>query len=289
MKRLFAYVRYLILSLIEIHKGALISDFLNFLAISSLTVISVVVLFFMTNFKEILTSYWGNMSILVYVNKYPDENTLGDLKKIDGIKSIEVEEGREIVRKYFSSDRTDLIETLMNIKFPYSIKINLRKDVIPARAIGRIKKEVVKLLQPVYVDTGEEMFISINKIIYIGRLFSIAIFTLFLVGIIVVVTGGVRSGILTHKREIEILKLVGGARWFVGSPFIIKYTYMTIFYCIAGILFFHIIGEKYFFNQNNVWQYLVLNPVRREYYFYIIGTGAISSLISSYYTVRRLL
>ncbi|WP_108652777.1 permease-like cell division protein FtsX [Dongshaea marina] len=114
---------------------------------------------------------------------------------------------------------------------------------------------------------------------------------LLLLTLILIVANTMRLNILSHREEIEVLKLVGASDRFIMSPFLFKgFWYGTIGGLLAWILtnIATVILADRVQDLASLYQsqFHLLGLSLRES-LWLIGSGIILSLVASFFTVRR--
>lgn len=289
MRSFLTHIKYTFLRIIKLHRTSLLSDFLNFLGVSSLTFTAVTVLFFFQRFENLLLSTRSELSIILYFDNQPSRNIIQTIEKTKGVLSVRVREGKEVLKAHFPSEDWKAVEDLMGIKFPYALEIKVDRNISRSALIQHILQKIEKNSDLLHIDSGEDTFLKIDRIINTVRILFLGVMVLFLVGITIIVTGGIRSSIFIHKNEIDVMKLVGATRWFIGSPFILKYTLLTCLFSGAGLILFHSLVPQILYEKGMFFESHISNPFPLRYYLYILLTAFFSSFLSSYNTVKKLI
>ncbi len=285
MKRFYAFLTYVWRTLYQAHRATIFSDFLNSITVMVLAGTAAMVMFFLVNFEESLQASKKGISVLVYTHEKPSSQQLKTLSQLPEIEDIKVIPGETILQKEMGKEALRVFrEAGVNIPQVISITLEPEKEVSE-----QFKKIVNHTFQPVYVDYGIEVRRSLGTVLRVIQALSFTTTVLFVVGIIIIVAGGVRSNILMQQQEIEVLKLVGATGRYIAFPYTLKYTYTTFLFITLGLYLFDVlvIGSGVFSSGGGGLLSVKSIPFRFYTYLVLAGTGA--AAVSGYYTLRRML
>ncbi len=215
------------------------------LAIATILIITVIlsistVLFgFGLMFRNAVKYYEKRAQVIVYFKQEtPEEeifkfrDLINDVNKVESIEYVSKQQAIEIYKKDFAND-PDLIETVTLDTLPPSLGVRAKSISDLESIINNINIEKEKnayideiLYFKDVVGTIKTLSGIINwgSILFIITLFSISLF---------IISITIRLNIQSHKKEIEIMQLVGSSETNIKFPFIFEGAYYGV---VGGLI-----------------------------------------------------
>jgi len=183
-----------------------------------------------------------------------------DFEKMPGFEDLEFiskEKALEIMQERFGKD-TDILKALGGVNpFPDSYRIKVQSP----EQVDTIAQEIEKLPEVESIRYGKELVDKLVAFTVWVKNFGLAVIIGMLIAGLFLITTTIRLTVFTRKKEINIMKYVGAANWFIRFPFflegmligflgavtagvIIYFGYsVTIQYVIKSIPFFPIVAD----------------------------------------------
>lgn len=207
---------------------------------SILTIIALsVISFFLSLF--VLISLNANLLILGLIKNTNLIVYLEDELRIEEIVQLKQKIGkfREVAEVAYTSkeealkkleedlkDQKDILEGIDTNPLPASLEVKLRQDKVLLNwqeSGATILAQKLQGLKGVSeVDYGKEIVKIFGEAILIVKIIFAIISLVLVIGILVITFSTIRLTMLSHRHEIEIMKLVGATNWFIRWPFLIE-------------------------------------------------------------------
>jgi len=204
--------------------------FINLVTISTIAVTLLILSTFwlcFLNLNSFLQNWSEKIQITAYLNEGASPEQLKELKeKILGIKGIKElsftskDQALKLFREQLGG-QNGLLDGLSSNPLPASWEIQLQKDFQNSERaeeiIGRLKnfKEINDL------QYGQRWVERFSTFLNLLRLAAFFIGGLLILAAIFIVSNTIKLSVYARKEEIEIMKLVGAANWFIKVPFFI--------------------------------------------------------------------
>jgi len=138
--------------------------------------------------------------------------------EISGVSYRSADEALKQFRKMMGAEE-NLIDGLTRNPFPASLHLELKPGILGE--IEDLAAEIGGWSGVESVDYGQQI---LERLQGLGRVVQVV---MGMVGLIIclvavfVIFNTIQLSVMSHATEIEILKLVGATRWFIGAPFIV--------------------------------------------------------------------
>ncbi|MFO7889816.1 MAG: ABC transporter permease [bacterium] len=147
------------------------------------------------------------------------KNSISDLEEVNNAVFISKEQAMEAFKAEFDQD---IVNIIGENPLPPSIRIELAKAY---RTPGKVEKLETKILSFSGVEDVTyhgKIFKIVNQYSHIGMLIFIALFLIILFASVLLITNTLRLTILSQKRLISIMQLVGATKGFIRRPYLIQ-------------------------------------------------------------------
>lgn len=202
---------------------------MNVVAISTTALALLVVggvLLVQQNVSSLVHRMKSQTTVVTYLEEGVTDEQVDNLRlKInpdDRVADVEFrskEEALDIFKQRFGNDQ-DLLEGLSENPLPASLVIRLNPDAIDQ--VDSLATKVKKMDHVESVDYGEDVVNMVQNISNVAQAL------LFVIGLIVclvaifIIFNTIQLTVVSRETEIDILKLVGATRWFIGFPFVVS-------------------------------------------------------------------
>ncbi len=168
---------------------------------------------------------------------------LSNLSQVEDVSYISKQSAIDSFKTKHKND-PEILQALVELgKNPLSPSL-----VIKPKNLGQYDELIASLnkidddiIQSRNFDDYKAMLAKINEITNKVSEAGMALSTIFVIITLLVVYNAIRVAIYTHKREIEIMKLVGASNWFIRSPYLIS----SLIYTLIGLII--VVGMVYLF------------------------------------------
>jgi cell division transport system permease protein len=181
------------------------------------------------NLDALLDRWVGDAELTVYLEDGASpaeaERLARALSAVEGVARVEAV-SPEQARERFAADlelRDDLFSGLPAGAFPASLEVHLSPEL--ARDAEQRRALAARLGRVDRVGTVElydDWFERLSALGLIGRLSAWGLGLLSLAVAMLVVAATVRSGVISRRREIEVLRFVGATDRYLRAPFLIE-------------------------------------------------------------------
>lgn len=163
------------------------------------------------------------------------EKSIKNTKSTKEIRFISKKEALEILKKDIGPD-SDLLSYLDGNPLPASFEIKLKSPEM-VKTLLDVLKNSVWVEEVVYGKEALQRIITFSGAI---KLIGF-IFVLFLgIGAMLTISSTISMTVFNRRDEIEIMKLVGAADWFIRWPFVLEGFFQGLFGSLFAILFLYI-------------------------------------------------
>lgn len=268
------------------HKGIMALSII----IMSLTLLVLAVFLMMTNnVLELLDRTREEFRVYVYLDDGLPRPTVEDyhhrLLALEGVESIMFISKEQALGEFRSQlgEEQSILEALETNPLPASFRIVLKEGFRDKESVQNIAQEVASLDGVEEVNYGKDF---IERFTFLARVFLYVDATLgiiVLLSSIFIISNTVRLTILSRRRSIEILKLVGATNRFITTPFVMEGAFQG---GLAAALSIGMLAAVYTALKNILPGVSFLTA--DEVVLYVVTCMAIGSL-GSYTALRRFL
>lgn len=190
-----------------------------------------------------------DMSVYIKQDATEDEvneiiGKLEELASVQGVKSVTPESAnRQAIDKIINDENitdTDLIEAMHEApnKLPWTLNVKIADLNDPSELEefvynDEIMEGMLDAKPPSFSSSHRETINNIANImkgVEIGGLVAAGIFCVIA---ILVVFNTIRMAIFNRREEIDMMKLIGGSKWFIRGPFVVE---AMLYGLIAGLI-----------------------------------------------------
>jgi len=248
-----------------------------------------------------------------FLHKYKDE-----IRSWNEIENVEYRSKEEAMKKLMEGfdENSSVFEIIDPETLPASFEISFKNPQTVEDVANRFKDgKIFDLTTP---EEGEEeekekkeyYWKWINDITYgkdyVGKFFRVTntikiitflIIALLFVSSIILIFNTIRLSIISRKKEIEVMKLVGASNWYVRWPFIIEGTVQGIMGALIAIGLIFIINMSFLKKLENAFNNLFplplnfaiigTNPLQFQIFLLLFVTGMLIGAVGSLIALRR--
>ncbi len=248
-----------------------------------------------------------------FLHKYKDE--IRSWNEIENVEYRSKEEAMEKLMEGFD-ENSSVFEIIDPETLPASFEISFKNPQTVEDVANRFKDgKIFDLTTP---EEGEEeekekkeyYWKWINDITYgkdyVGKFFRVTntikiitflIIALLFVSSIILIFNTIRLSIISRKKEIEVMKLVGASNWYVRWPFIIEGTVQGITGALIAIGLIFIINMSFLKKLENAFNNLFplplnfaitgTNPLQFQIFLLLFVTGMLIGAVGSLIALRK--
>lgn len=218
--------------------------FINLVTVSTIAITLLILSTFwlcFLNLNSFLQKWGEKIQITAYLDEEASPEQLQELQErvlsIEGVKElsfISKDQALKLFREQLEG-QNGLLDGLNSNPLPASWEIQLQKDFQnserAAEIIGKLKdfKEISDL------QYGQEWVERFSTFLNLLRLAAFFIGGLLVLATIFIISNTIKLSVYARKEEIEIMKLVGAADWFVKVPFFIGGILQGLFGALISI------------------------------------------------------
>ncbi len=118
--------------------------------------------------------------------------------------------------------QASLLENLTENPLPDAFEVRLQPATGAWTEIGSIADRIGAIPEVEEVEYGHQWVQSLRRVVDLFRVAAVAMTGLFLVAAVSIVANTIRLVIYSRRQEVEIMRLVGAAEWFIKVPFYIE-------------------------------------------------------------------
>lgn len=208
------------------------------------------------------------------------QHKITKLKEVEKTVFISKEQALEEFKKEFNED---VINILGENPLPSSIRIQPEKSYRTAEGIGSLEKKLITFEGIEDVVYHGKLYRTIDKYSRIGFIVSITIFIIVLLSSTFLIANTMRLTILSQKKLIIIMKLVGATKGFIRRPYLIQGLFHGLTGGSISFLVIYLIMKL----LNAFSPGLIIAP--SWVLFFPIFLGLIMGIIGSFIGVKRFL
>jgi cell division transport system permease protein len=181
------------------------------------------------NLLKIIGQAEQDMKVYVYLDDRVDQNGIQKLhnqiyamEEVESIVFMSREEALAEFKSQLDEEDADLLNVLETNPLPNSFRVALKIDHRNKTSLGFVSGRITQLGGVEEVRYGKDFVDKFSRIIRGIYYVDIVVGFIVILSAIFIISNAVRLTVISRKRNIEILKLVGATNRFVTMPFIIE-------------------------------------------------------------------
>lgn len=276
---------------------------LSIASISCITITLIVVMvsialtFNVNNFTKIVE---GDVTIVAFLDLDVTDDDIKEIyNKIISLDNVEAENVKFMDKMAISEDMMKSSDTLKSVMSKYTredspIQDTYQVKVTDINLIHKTADEIKEIDKVSLVKYGEGMVEQLVSVFDIVRKVSIGVVIALIVVTAFLITNTIKITIMSRKKEIEIMRLVGASNINIKLPFIFEGLLLGLLGSIVPILV-TVYGYTAFYDHFNgqlFTQFIkLLSPVPFIYYIslFLLLIGVVVGMFGSYKAVRKYL
>ncbi len=276
---------------------------LSIASISCITITLIVVMvsialtFNVNNFTKIVE---GDVTIVAFLDLDVTDDDIKEIyNKIISLDNVEAENVKFMDKMAISEDMMKSSDTLKSVMSKYTredspIQDTYQVKVTDINLIHKTADEIKEIDKVSLVKYGEGMVEQLVSVFDIVRKVSIGVVIALIVVTAFLITNTIKITIMSRKKEIEIMRLVGASNINIKLPFIFEGLLLGLLGSIVPILV-TVYGYTAFYDHFNgqlFTQFIkLLSPVPFIYYIslFLLLIGMVVGMFGSYKAVRKYL
>lgn len=147
------------------------------------------------------------------------KDNITNLEQVENAVFVSKQQAMQEFRAEFDQD---IVSIVGENPLPPSIRIKLAKKYRTAREVEKLETKILSFPGVEDVTYHGKIFKIVNKYSRIGMLILITLFLIILFASILLITNTLRLTILSQKRLISIMQLVGATKGFIRRPYLIQ-------------------------------------------------------------------
>lgn len=259
--------------------------------------VSIVLTFNINNFTKIVE---GDVTIVAFLDLDVTDDEIKEIyNKIISLDNVEVKNVKFIDKMAISEDMMKSSDTLKSVMSKYTredspIQDTYQIKVTDINLIHKTADEIKEIDKVSLVKYGEGMVEQLVSVFDIVRKVSIGVVIALIVVTAFLITNTIKITIMSRKKEIEIMRLVGASNINIKLPFIFEGLLLGLLGSIVPILV-TVYGYTAFYDHFNgqlFTQFIkLLSPVPFIYYIslFLLLIGMVVGMFGSYKAVRKYL
>lgn len=207
------------------------------------------------------------------------------LRKIEGIEEVRFISKTEAAKIFKEEFGEDIGELLDYNPLPASFKIYMKEGYRTKEKAAEIESQVRKVPGVENLAYRRDLLEFLDQ--RIGMLYKVGMVLgiLLAVSAVFLVSNTIRLAILTKKKSVQTMKLVGASRWFVRAPFIIEGVLQGFLGgVISAGLIYYMINAGARLVSDELAGFLSAGPT---FYILIVSGGLVLGLFGSLISVHR--
>ncbi|MEJ2627311.1 MAG: permease-like cell division protein FtsX, partial [bacterium] len=207
-------------------------------------------------------------------------NRIVELKEVEKAVFVSQQQALEEFKAEFEED---IVKIIGENPLPASIRIELAKSYRTTREVEKLETKLLSFPGVEDVIYHGEIFKIVNRYSRIGMMILMALFLVVLFASILLITNTLRLTILSQKRLISVMQLVGATKSFIQRPYLIQGLFHGLTAgCISSalILFLVELINTFYGDVLIIREWLLLIP---------IFVGLFMGVLGSYIGVRKFL
>jgi cell division transport system permease protein len=211
----------------------------------SLAIFSMTITFYLWFFSNTLENELKNkFSVSVFladsINGYHKQNIKNQILEYKFVRSIEYI-SKETARRIFVNETGNDFEAILKYNpLPASFRIRINKNLMPTE-LKKFESELLKIFGVEEVVIDYSLFYSIVNLLFSVKIFIYSIGFIFSVISFYLVYSNSKYYLLSRKKEIDIMKLVGAKISTIRLPLIIRGLILGVLSSMLVILIFNLI------------------------------------------------
>jgi len=158
------------------------------------------------------------------------QTQITSLREVERAVFVSKEQAMEEFKAEFDQD---VVAIIGGNPLPPSIRLELAKSYRTAGEVEKLETKMLSFPGVTDVTYHGEIFKIVHKYSRIGMIVFIALFLVILFASILLITNTLRLTILSQKRLISIMKLVGATKGFIRRPYLIQGVFHGL---VAGVI-----------------------------------------------------
>ena len=207
-------------------------------------------------------------------------NRIVELKEVEKAVFVSQQQALEEFKAEFEED---IVKIIGENPLPASIRLELAKSYRTTREVEKLETKLLSFPGVEDVTYHGEIFKIVNRYSRIGMMILMALFLVVLFASILLITNTLRLTILSQKRLISVMQLVGATKGFIQRPYLIQGLFHGLAAgCISSalILFLVEVINTFYGDVLILREWLLLIP---------IVVGLFMGVLGSYIGVRKFL
>jgi len=261
--------------------------------------------------REVEISVWLEDDISEeFFHKYEDE--IRSWNEVENVEYRSKEEAMEKLMEGFDKSE-EIFKVIDPDILPASFEISFKNPQMVEDVAKRFKDgKIFDLKTPEEREEEEKKeyyWKWIDEVTYgkdyVGKFFRVTntikiitflIISLLFISSIILIFNTIRLSIISRKKEIEIMKLVGASNWYVRWPFIIEGTIQGIIGALIAIGLIFIINMSFLKRLENAFNLFLLpldfaitgtNPLQFQVFLVLFVTGMLIGAVGSLIALRK--
>ncbi len=189
----------------------------------SLTLLGIFILF-TAHLSEMIQTVHERLTLEIFIDNGLNEENIEGLKReiqsISGIQSVRFVSKTDALKQFEQDFGQDVIQLLGDNPLPASFQVQIRQENHSLNHIQNIETKLKSLAGVDDVMYHGKFFQLVEKYSRIIYWIDGIIFVIALLSTIVLIANTLRLTILTQKKTIGIMKLVGATRTFILMPYL---------------------------------------------------------------------
>ncbi len=160
------------------------------------------------------------------------------LERENAVKAVAYTSKEEALAKFRQEFRGNesLLEGLGN-PLPASFQLKIREEYQTPEALKQLTTFLGRLEGVEDVVYGQEWVEHLSMIVQVLKVLGVGIGGVLAVGSLLIVSNTIRLGVYARAEEIEIMRLVGASRAYIGTPFILEGFFQGLLGSTVALLF----------------------------------------------------
>jgi cell division transport system permease protein len=221
-----------------------VSSLLAWLIIAIALALPGVLAIVLGNIKQLNTSWQGNVPTLsVYLQPQSEAQQQAlqrKIKKLEGVENTQTITPEEALRHLQSvTQLTDLEQVLPKNPLPTVLVVRPEKTAIHEKSLASLKTQLENLEGVDFVQLDMRWVERLLAILEMGEKLTDYLAFLLSAGVLLIVSNTIRLNLMRHRRDIDVLSLIGATAGFIRRPFLYRGLWLGLGGgVIACIIFF---------------------------------------------------
>jgi cell division transport system permease protein len=251
------------------HKGV---TFISVVIMSLSLLMLAVFLLATDNLLRVISHAQQDMKVYVYLDDRVDNNgiqrlhrQLMSMEEVDAVVFISREEALAEFREQLSEEDADVLSALQTNPLPNSFWVTPRMENRDPASLAYFAGKVSQLDGIEEVRYGKEFVDKFSRIVRGVYYVDVVVGFIVILSAIFIISNAVRLTVISRKKSIEILKLVGATNRFITMPFIIEGAFQGGIAAVFSLLLLwaitiasrRVVPDISFFNADKATLYMV--------------------------------